>query len=221
MNEYTIAANGVTLNGGRTWQDADHLNVRTESGTTNFHAEAKCAALPAPPECSPIMQAAASRIGESFIPWSDLAIDPASCISWVQFSRANYHYGESGEDPLCLTVVDEEPPVEESPVDTPPILEPPFECPPGKAPGWLDENGMPQGCVDDNPTPGKPKDEIPPVDEIPTPETPGEPVVVVPTDTPAPEMLAETGSFDLAGIALVGVVLLAAGVAALRKSVKR
>lgn len=109
MNEYTIDANGVTLNGGRTWQDADHLNVRTESGTTNFHAEAKCAALPAPPECSPIMVSAASRIGESFIPWSDLGIDPASCIEWVQFSRANYHFGEAGEDPLCLTIPEPEP----------------------------------------------------------------------------------------------------------------
>ena len=115
MNEYIIDANGVTLNGGRTWQDADHLNVRTESGTTNFHAEAKCAAVPAPPECSTLMQAAASRIGESFIPWSDLGIDPASCIEWVQFSRANYHYGEAGEEPLCLTVTEPEPEPEPQP----------------------------------------------------------------------------------------------------------
>lgn len=28
-----------------------------------------------------------------------------------------------------------------------------LECPDGKVPGWLDENGNPQGCVDNNPTP--------------------------------------------------------------------
>lgn len=221
MNEYTIDANGVTLNGGRTWQDADHLNVRTESGTTNFHAEAKCAALPAPPECSPIMVSAASRIGESFIPWSDLGIDPASCIEWVQFSRANYHFGEAGEDPICLTVVDEEPPAEEEeppvteepPVDTPPILEPPFECPPGKAPGWLDADGNPTSCVDDNPTPGKPKDELPPPVDTPSTE------VVVPVSKP--EQLAETGGVEPLGMILAAVVLVAGGAALLRKAVAR
>lgn len=101
MNEYTIDEHGVTLT--TPWQDADHLNVRTESGTVNFHAEAKCAALPAPPECSPIMQTAAQKIGQNFISWGDLGISPESCIEWVQFSRANYHYGENGEQAFCLT----------------------------------------------------------------------------------------------------------------------
>lgn len=111
MNEYVIDENGITLN-GVTWQDADHLNVRTEAGTTNFHAEAKCAAVPAPPECSPIMQTAAQKIGQNFISWGDLGIGPDSCIQWVQFSRANYHYGEQGEAPLCLTTPPVIPPVE-------------------------------------------------------------------------------------------------------------
>lgn len=28
-----------------------------------------------------------------------------------------------------------------------------FDCPVNKVPGWLDENGEPQGCVDNNATP--------------------------------------------------------------------
>ncbi len=100
MTEFELTEDGIALS--VPWQGHDHLNVRTEYGTINFHAEAKCGTTPAPPECSPIMQSAAQRIGESFIPWSDLGIAEPSCVEWVQFSRANYHFGENGEVPFCL-----------------------------------------------------------------------------------------------------------------------
>ena len=51
-----------------------------------------------------------------------------------------------------------------------------IECPEGKVPGWLDENGNPQGCVDNNPNPGGPKEEIPVVTDTPA--------TVVPSDVP-------------------------------------
>ena len=143
MSEYEITEDGITLT--TPWQDADHLNVRTESGTVNFHAEAKCAAIPAPPECSPIMQTAAQKIGQNFISWDDLGINPESCIEWVQFSRANYHFGEQGEAPLCLTTppVVPEPEPETPPtnvVPTPPAVDvPPSIEVPTSTPASVDE----------------------------------------------------------------------------------
>lgn len=206
MNEYTIDTNGITLS--TPWQDADHINVRTQTGTTNFHTEAKCAATPAPAECSPIMVSAAQHIGDTFIPWADLGLDPSACIEWVQFSRANYHFGEAGEAPLCLTVTEQ-----------PPVI-PPLDCPEGKVPGWLDENGNPQGCVDNNPTPLEPKPEnpgnvIPKPEPVPVPDA-IEQVTTQPTEQPAE--LAETGVADTLGLALVAAVLIAGGVALMRKA---
>lgn len=211
MSEYTIDTNGITLS--TPWQDADHINVRTQTGTTNFHTEAKCAATPAPAECSPIMVSAAQHIGDTFIPWADLGLDPSACIEWVQFSRANYHFGEAGEAPLCLTVTEQ-----------PPVI-PPIDCPEGKVPGWLDENGNPQGCVDDNPTPLEPK----PTPEQPdnpqvVPEQPGidAPATIQPvTVQPAGDELALTGSADFTGIIMLGAVCLAAGAILMRKAVRR
>ena len=206
MSEYTIDTNGITLS--TPWQDADHINVRTQIGTTNFHAEAKCAATPAPAECSPIMVSAAQHIGDTFIPWADLGLDPSACIEWVQFSRANYHFGEAGEAPLCLTVTEQ-----------PPVI-PPLDCPEGKVPGWLDENGNPQGCVDNNPTPLEPKPEnpgnvIPKPEPVPVPDA-IEQVTTQPTEQPAE--LAETGVADTLGLALLAAVLIAGGVALMRKA---
>lgn len=206
MNEYTIDTNGITLS--TPWQDADHINVRTQTSTTNFHTEAKCAAIPAHAECSPIMVSAAQHIGDTFIPWADLGLDPSACIEWVQFSRANYHFGEAGEAPLCLTVTEQ-----------PPVI-PPLDCPEGKVPGWLDENGNPQGCVDNNPTPLEPKPEnpgnvIPKPEPVPVPDT-IEQVTTQPTEQPAE--LAETGVADTLGLALLAAVLIAGGVALMRKA---
>lgn len=206
MSEYTIDTNGITLS--TPWQDADHINVRTQTGTTNFHTEAKCAATPAPAECSPIMVSAAQHIGDTFIPWADLGLDPSACIEWVQFSRANYHFGEAGEAPLCLTVTEQ-----------PPVI-PPLDCPEGKVPGWLDENGNPQGCVDNNPTPLEPKPEnpgnvIPKPEPVPVPDA-IEQVTTQPTEQPAE--LAETGVADTLGLALLAAVLIAGGVALMRKA---
>lgn len=204
---YTIDTDGIHL--GTPWQDADHLNVRTQEGTTNFHTESKCANLPTPAECSPLMVNAANNIGNEFIPWADLGLDASACIEWVQFSRANYHYGEHGEAPLCLTV------------EQPPVI-PPLDCPEGKVPGWLDENGNPQGCVDNNPTPLEPKPENP-TPEQPTQIIPEQPDITVPeaieTAAPSEPMeLAETGVADTLGLVMLAAVLAAGGIALMRKA---
>lgn len=86
----------------------------------------------------------------------------------------------------------------------PEIQEPPFECPPNKVPGWLDENGQPQGCVDNDPTPGVPKEDLPVVGEGTVTQT------EVPTQ--APDELAVTGEVDVFSASLLGIVLVVAGV---------
>lgn len=85
-------------------------------------------------------------------------------------------------------------------------IETTLDCPPNKVPGWLDENGNPQGCVDNNPTPLEPK-ELPVLEEVP------EVVVEVPVIVDhVPEELALTGTGDVVVGLLIGLALLAAGV---------
>lgn len=105
---------------------------------------------------------------------------------------------------------------------------PVLECPAGKVPGWLDENGNPQGCVDNNPTPLEPKPEQP-TPEQPAQVIPEQPDIVTPaaieTATTQPvaqhDELALTGSGDMLGVGLGAVVLLAAGVALMKRAARR
>lgn len=92
---------------------------------------------------------------------------------------------------------------------------PKLACPPDKVPGWLDENGDPQGCVDNNPTPGAEK-------ELPAAEAPApalEAATVQPV--PHPSELAVTGTVDpiAAGALALGLVISGA-VLMLRRSPK-
>ena len=95
---------------------------------------------------------------------------------------------------------------------------PTIECPPDKVPGWLDEHGNPQGCVDNNPTPGQPKEEpgntIPENPEIAVPD-PIESITTSPMSSP--DMLAETGGVDPLMAGLLAVTLLFSGIFLLRK----
>ncbi len=102
LPDFTLGDSGVTLNNGHVWSDNDHLNVRTDSGTVNYHAEAKCGSVPAPAECSVKMQYAANDIGQSFIPWDHLGVVGGDCVEWVQYAQTNYHYGENGEGSYCI-----------------------------------------------------------------------------------------------------------------------
>ena len=102
LPDFTLGDSGVTLNNGHVWSDNDHLNVRTDSGTVNYHAEAKCGNTPVPAECSVKMQYAANDIGQSFIPWDHLGVVGGDCVEWVQYAQTNYHYGENGEGSYCI-----------------------------------------------------------------------------------------------------------------------
>lgn len=117
MEDYTLTPEGIQLNNGLKFQDGDHINVKVldplgNVQTINMHIEAKCAELPQKPECSDLKFHQAKLIGQDFVPYGVIGVNPDTktngCIQWVQFARSNYHY----EDAQCST--------------TPPPTEPPL-----------------------------------------------------------------------------------------------
>ncbi|MBL0886425.1 LPXTG cell wall anchor domain-containing protein [Myceligenerans indicum] len=120
---YEVTAEGLTLPPGTTFPDNGHVNIRyTVDGTENsagIHFETLND------------QPSGKYVGESFLPWGEL-IDAASyCITWVQVSEYNQHFGEGGQEPVCTT---DEP--EPTPDATEPATGPtPSASTPSAAPG--------------------------------------------------------------------------------------
>lgn len=112
---YTVDATGITLPDGETFRDNGHVNIKTTSGPANLHFEGKCVNR-TDAECAGERHDAAQFIGKSFIPWSAFGLTSEHCVSWVQLSDYNEHYGEGAQPPVCLTVT--EPPV---------VVDPPVE----------------------------------------------------------------------------------------------
>lgn len=86
-----------------------------------------------------------------------------------------------------------------------------LQCPENKVPGWLDESGQPQGCVDNNPTPGIGK-----IEEVPeqTTEVPAQTVAVQahPTELAVTggSSLESFGAVMLGGLLFLGALILVA-----------
>lgn len=117
---YSVTTDGITLPSGSTFQDNGHVNLRTTVGNFNMHFEGKCITR-TDAECSGARHDAAQFIGKSFIPWSAFGLTGQFCVSWVQISQFNEHFGEGGQTPVCVGTPPVEPPVEEPPV----VVEPP------------------------------------------------------------------------------------------------
>lgn len=87
---YTVTAQGVTF--PRPLAAHDHVNIRLTDGTSRgLHLD--------PNNGHP----GGAWIGATFLPWSALGIPADSCVSWIQWSGANEHFGEGGQPPVCLT----------------------------------------------------------------------------------------------------------------------
>lgn len=97
-----------------------------------------------------------------------------------------------------------------------------YSCPEGRVPGWMDENGVPQACVDNSPNPVQPEEAmvVPEAPEIEVPEV-IESVGATPeyVDAGVTE-LAETGSVDVITGLLLGIALVTSGVVMFIKSKK-
>jgi len=114
---YTVDQSGITLPAGQALEDNGHINVRTESGTVNLHAESKCIQRE-DAECAGVRHEQAQFIGQSFIPWSAFGLVAPFCVEWVQWSGAPEHFGEGGQAPVCVGAPTPEPTPPESPTPT-------------------------------------------------------------------------------------------------------
>lgn len=98
---YSVTDTGITLPAGSTFPDNGHVNIRMLAGnTTGLHFESKCITRD-DAECAGARHEAAQYIGASFIPWSAFGVDiTTECVTWVQISTYNEHFGEGGQPPI-------------------------------------------------------------------------------------------------------------------------
>ncbi|NNH07017.1 hypothetical protein HLB10_07900, partial [Cellulomonas fimi] len=88
---YTVTADGLTLPEGRTFVENDHVNVRYVVDGVTLSAQLHVQAATA--------QGAVA--GRSDVLWSELGLPAGRCITWVQVSGFNEHFGEGGQRPVC------------------------------------------------------------------------------------------------------------------------
>ena len=93
---YTVAADGLSLPSPDTFPDGGHVNIRytdatgaTKSASVHFESQNG--------------QASGAFIGKRYLPWTSLISSPSYCITWVQVSLYNEHFGEGGQSPVCST----------------------------------------------------------------------------------------------------------------------
>ena len=133
---YTVTATGLTLHGGTTFEEHGHINYRVTdldgTGSTQFNVHQSV------PHNNQWPRAA--YVGMSTYPWADHpafleSFPDGHCITWVQVSLFDEHFGEGGQDPVCTTPPEPAEPVAPAgPVDPvepaqPPVAPPvePFE----------------------------------------------------------------------------------------------
>ncbi|WP_402373730.1 LPXTG cell wall anchor domain-containing protein [Isoptericola rhizosphaerae] len=187
---YEVTGKGIQLPEGDVFPDNGHVNIRYTAGDeakeANVHFEGKCVERD-DAGCAGVEHEWAQYIGQSFLPWSVLGVEGGDCVEWVQLGHHNEHFGEGGQEPVC--VEDPEPVATPEPKptpdfpDTPPTEPgegeptPPTEGtdPEGNEPG-TDEPGTDQPGTDEPVPSGSP---VPVADETGTDEeagsTPGRP----------------------------------------------
>lgn len=214
--QFAIDDYGVTLAATSSFQDHDHLNIRTTDGVThNVHFEAKCVDRDTH-ECAGKRHVTAQFIGESAIPWEAIGVPVGNrCAIWGQWSATNFHFGEaSGKGqiagPDCAAPSDPDDP-KTTPTDPPATEEPTPEPTEEPTPAPTEEptqEPTPEPTEEPTATP------TPDPTQEPTPAPTETPVVPEPTPTPV-EPLEPAGS-DMRP-ALIGgaALLLAAGTALL------
>lgn len=157
---YTVTVDGIYLPDGETFQDNGHVNVRTNQGDRGIHFE------------SLNNQPSGKWIGQNFLPWGAFGFDPTSlCVTWVQLSQYNEHFGEGGQTPVGLGCTPSTPEPTPTMTSTPEPTRTPEPTPePTKTP-----EPTPEPTKTPEPTP------VPTTTPEPTPT-----VTVTPTSTPEP-----------------------------------
>lgn len=198
---YAVTAEGLTLPAGRTFVEHDHVNVRYvvdgQTGSAQLHVQAATA-----------QGAFAGRTG---LAWTELGLPDRYCVTWVEVSGYNEHFGEGGQRPACTDAPATAEPVE--PIAAVPAVP---AAPPAAAPA-------PDATNTASPTPA--------ATPVPSPTVSGAALVATPTptptstasvvrsevlsagSTPSQASLAITGSGLLAPVLGLGTAALAVGVA--------
>lgn len=163
---YQVTPDALTLPAGHVFQAHDHVNVRYtnhgRTGSANIHVEPG--------------RSSVALIGQNSVRWQTVGVPEGSCITWVQVSGFNEHFGEGGQKPVCNTTCKPGPyPPAPSPSPTPK----PNPYPPSPSP---------TPTTKPNPYPPKPTPTPEPTQE-PSPEPTLEPT---PEPTPTPPGPVET-----------------------------
>lgn len=93
---YTVNASGVTLPAGETFQANGHVNIKYV--VDGDHA-VKTKGIHFDPNNN---QPGGAWIGKSNIPWSGFGLTGKFCVTWVQVAGYNEHFGEGGQQPVCV-----------------------------------------------------------------------------------------------------------------------
>lgn len=163
---YTVDRHGITLPAGEVFPAHGHVNVRwtNPAGSAGLHFD--------PNNNHP----GGKWIGKSFIPWSALGVPKTACITWVQIHGYNAHFGEGGQDPVCLSKKPKPSPSPKPTPDPSPSPEPEPEPTPDPSPSTPSPDPSP------TPTPDPPTEPSP--EPSPSPEPTPTPE---PTQEPSPE----------------------------------
>ncbi|KQT01326.1 hypothetical protein [Cellulomonas sp. Leaf395] len=99
---YTVAADGLTLPSGTTFEADGHINYRVTApdgtGAQTFNVHQAVPHNGIWPE--------AAYVGKSYYPWTAhpqfaAAFPEGYCVAWVQVSLYDEHFGEGGQRPVC------------------------------------------------------------------------------------------------------------------------
>lgn len=114
---YTVTADGLSLPAGRTFVEHDHVNVRYVVGDQTLTAQLHVQAATA-------QGAFAGRTG---LAWTELGLPDTYCVTWVEVSGYNEHFGEGGQRPACTdapTTAEPVEPIPAAPAGPPAAAEP-------------------------------------------------------------------------------------------------
>ncbi len=98
---YSVTESGITLPAGDVFRDNGHVNIKTSGGARGLHFEGKCV-IRTDAECAGQRHDAAQFIGQTTIPWSAFGLSGEFCVTWVQISQYNEHFGEGGQPSVCV-----------------------------------------------------------------------------------------------------------------------
>ncbi|WP_282828773.1 hypothetical protein [Gulosibacter sediminis] len=174
---YTVTETGIQLPAGVTFQDNGHVNVKTNQGDKGIHFE------------SLNNQPSGQWIGKDFLPFTAFGFNVDKlCVSWVQLSQYNEHFGEGGQKPVgkgCEVTPTPEPSETVTPTPEPSVTTSPTPEP--------TTTPTPEPSVTTSPTPEPTTTPTPEPSVTPSPE-PSTSVTPEPTPSPSETSVVVTPS---------------------------